>query len=232
MTKATVLTRTAIAATLLAFVAVPAMAATVVVPNINENQPGPSNNAFPFNWGSPFRYQQIYAQNQMGGLSGPVTKIAYRIDESTGDPFVSGPIDTEIRLSHTNSAPPNISTTYANNLGGDVTLVFDGILTLSSSGNGFDIVIDINDNFSYNGTQNLLVEFKLFNGATTTQFDSAGTGIGEGGTPFTDRLWAFDANAVTGSSAGDDGYVTQFTIETATSVEPTSWGSIKATFNR
>ena len=42
------------------------MAATVVVPNINENQPGPSNNAFPFNNGQ-MRYQQIYAQNQMGG---------------------------------------------------------------------------------------------------------------------------------------------------------------------
>jgi hypothetical protein len=231
MTQATMLTRTAIAASLLAFLALPAMAATVVVPNINANQPGPSNNAFPFNNGQ-MRYQQIYAQNQMGGLSGPVTQIAFRIDEGVGMPFASGPIDTEIRLCHTNSAPPNISTTYANNLGGDVTLVFDGILTLSSAGNGFDIIIDINDSFSYNGNQNLLIEVKIFGPAFTTQFDSAGTGIGEGGTLWTDRLFAFDPNALTGSSAGDDGYVTQFTIEGATSVEPTSWGAIKATFNR
>ena len=86
MTKATMLTRTAIAASLLAFAALPAMAATVVVPNINANQPGPSNNAFPFNNGQ-MRYQQIYAADQMGGLSGPVTQIAYRIDESTGNPL-------------------------------------------------------------------------------------------------------------------------------------------------
>jgi hypothetical protein len=215
----------------LILIAVPVMAATVVVPNINTASPGPSNNAFPFNQGT-MRYQQIYAANQLGGLTGVVTKIAFRVDESTGSAFNSNPMDCEIRLCHTNAVPNAISTTFANNLGGDVTLVFDGFLTLSSAGNPnvFDIVCDISDVFIYNGTQNLLVEIKIFGPAITTQFDSAGTGLGTGGTPFTDRLWAFDPNALTGSTDGDDGYVTQLTIESATPVQPTTWGAVKATF--
>jgi hypothetical protein len=209
-----------------------ATAATVVVPNINTAAPGPSNQAFPFNNGN-MRYQQVYAADQMGGLNGVVTQIRYRVDESAGSPFVSNPIDTEIRLCHTNAAPNAMSLTFANNLGGDVTLVFDGFLNISSAGNPnvFDILLDVNNAFVYNGAQNLLIDIKVFGPAITTQFDAAGTGLGAGGTPWTDRVWATDVNATTGSSEGDDGYVTQFTVEQATSVEPTSWGNIKAVFN-
>jgi hypothetical protein len=74
------------------------------------------------------------------------------------------------------------------------------------------------------------VDIKVFGPAVTSQFDAAGTGFGQGGTLWTDRVWAIDVNATTGSSDGDDGYVTQFTVEQATSVEPTSWGNIKAVF--
>jgi hypothetical protein len=45
-----------------------------------------------------------------------------------------------------------------------------------------------------------------------------------------DRLWAFDPNAVTGSSDGDDGYVTQFTIGGTTPTTTLSWGALKARF--
>jgi hypothetical protein len=186
----------------------------VVVPNTNENSPGPSNQGFPFNSGSPFRYQQVYAADQFGTKSGLITQFAYRPDESAGDPFTSNQIDCEIRLSHTTAGPNTLSTTFADNIGPDETLVFDGLLSLSSADNGtFDIIVDINDLFVYNGVDNLLIEIKIFNSPISTQFDAAGTGLGQGGTPWTDRLWALgDPNAVTGSSGGDDGMVTQFTI--------------------
>jgi hypothetical protein len=221
----------AIASLLVAW-ALPAVAANVVIPNINANQPGPSNQAFPWNQGQ-MRYQQVYARDQFQGLTGPVTMFSYRVDESAGGPFTSGPIDCEIRLCHTNAAPNALSLNFADNLGGDVTLVFDGLISLSSAGNPavFDINVDINNNFFYNGSQNLLIEIKVFGPASTTQFDAAGTGLGEGGTPWTDRLWAFDPNAVSGSSSGDDGYVTQFTLETATAVENSTWGGIKAMYS-
>lgn len=187
----------------------------VYIPNDNENSPGPSNNAFPFNGGSPMRVQQVFAASQFGGQGGAITEIAFRVDESSGGPFSSGNIDTEVRLCHTSVNPTAMSTTFADNYGGDVTVVYDGFLSLSSSGSGFDIVIDIDDSFIYDGVSNLLVEYKVFNGAGTTQFDAAGTGLGNGGLSTIDRLWAFGAEATTGSSNGDDGYVTRLTIEAA-----------------
>lgn len=219
-----------IAAALMAFCVLPAMATTVVIPNVNTNTPGPSNQAFPYNQGQ-MRVQQVFARDQFASLTGPITQIAFRVDESAGSPFTSGPIDTEVRLCHTNVAPTAMNLNFAANYGSDVTLVYDGLLNLSSAGTGFDIVINVNPIFNYNGSQNLLVEYKVFGSAVTTQFDAAGTGLGEGGTPWVDRVWALgDPNAVSGSSDGDDGYVTQFTIAAATAVEPTSWGAIKATF--
>ena len=195
-----------------------ASATVVVVPNGNTSVPGPSNNGYPYNINEfgigSMRYQQVYAANQFGGLSGIITRIAFRPDESTGRAFSTSGIDTEIRLSHTSKAPQGLSTTFANNIGPDETLVYGGLLSLSSIGSNsfFDIFIDIADVFAYNGTDNLLMDIKVFNSPRTTQFDSAGTDVGVGGTPYTDRLWATDVNATTGSSGGDDGYVTQFTI--------------------
>ncbi len=216
---------------IVAISAVPVMAATVVIPNGNTNVAGPSNNAFPFNAGSPMRHQQVYLASQFGGLTGVITQLAFRVDEAFGNPFNTN-VDTEVRHCHTAVGPNGMSTTFANNYGGDVTLVVDGVINISSAGNPnvFDILVNLNPIFVYTGAQNLLVEIKTFSNATSSQFDSAGTGLGNGGTPWTDRLWAFGSNAVTGSSEGDDGYVTRFTIESATPVAAATWGGIKAAF--
>lgn len=192
-----------------------AFAIDIVVPNINAANPGPSNQAFPFNTGA-MRYQQVFAANQFGGNSGIVQGWHYRVDESTGNPFGATNVNMDIWLSHTAMNPQGLSTTFDNNHGGDKTLVFSGNMSISSAGNAsfFDIFIDVNDVFLYNGTGNLLLEVKKYSqSATTSQFDAAGTGVGVGGTPWTDRLWASgNANAATGSSAGDDGMVTRFRL--------------------
>jgi hypothetical protein len=232
MTRIVTARTLAVLAAALLWCALPAMADTVVIPNVNETDPGPSNQAFPYNAGSPMRVQQVFAMDQFQGLTGAISQIAFRVDESAGDPFgPSMPIDTEVRLCHTTAQPTALSLTFDDNYGSDVTLVYDGPLVLSSAGGGaFDIVIDVDPVFTYDGTQNLLVEYKVFNGPATTQFDAAGTGLGEGGTVWVDRLWAFDPNAVTGSSNGDDGYVTQFTFGPPTPVEASTWGAIKSIF--
>ena len=211
--------------------AVPALGQSVVIPNVNTDTPGPSNQAFPFNQGD-MRYQQVYAGDQFGGLSGILTEFAFRVDEEFGSPFNSGPINTEIRLSHTAVVPTAMSLVFADNIGPDETLVFQGNLMLSSGGdpNVFDIIVDIDDVFGYNGSDNLLVDIKVFGSANTTQFDAAGTGPGQGGTPWTDRVWAIGVNSASGSSNGDDGYVTQFTLIGATPVEIQTWGGVKARF--
>lgn len=231
MTRTANLKILALLAAVLACGALPAAADSVVIPNVNELAPGPSNQAFPYNQGG-MRVQQVFAMDQFQGLTGAISRIAFRPDESAGGAFgPSAPIDTEIRLCHTTAQPTALSTTFADNYGADVTLVYDGQLVLSSDGSGaFDIVIDLDPVFVYDGTMNLLVEYKVFGPASTTQFDAAGTGLGQGGTLWTDRLWAFDPNATTGSSNGDDGYVTQFTFGPPTPVEESTWGSVKAIF--
>ena len=213
--------------------ALPSMANPVVIPNVNETDPGPSNQAFPYNQGM-MRVQQVFAMDQFQGETGTITQIAFRVDESAGYPFgPSTPIDTEVRLCHTTAQPTAMSLNFADNYGADVTLVYDGALVLSSAGwPFFDIVIDLDPVFVYNGAQNLLVEYKVFSPAYTTQFDAAGTGLGEGGTLWTDRVWAFDPNAVSGSSDGDDGYVTQITFGEPSPVTDTTWGRVRASFLR
>jgi len=189
----------------------------VVIPNVNESTPGPSNQAFPFNQGN-MRYQQVYAADQFGDLRGIVQSFAYRVDESAGDPFTSAPIQTQIWFAHTQVAPRGMSLTFDQNMGNDKTLVFDGPLSLSSAGGGaFDIVIDVDDVFVYNGVDNFIMEIIVRGAARTTQFDAAGTGLGRGDTEWTDRLWALNPDAPTGSSNGDDGMVTQFTLSGADS---------------
>jgi hypothetical protein len=189
------------------------LAIDIVVPNINAANPGPSNQGFPFNTGD-MRYQQVFAAGQFGGQSGFITGWSYRVDESAGGAFGSTSVNMDIWLSHTTMIPQGLSTTFDNNHGGDKTLVFSGSMNISSAGNPsfFDVFIDVNDTFFYNGTGNLILEIKKYNSTATTQLDAAGTGLGSGGTAWTDRLWAAGAGSLTGSSEGDDGMVTQFHI--------------------
>ena len=160
------------------------------------------------------RYQQLYAADQFGGLSGIVSQLAFRVDESEGSSFVSIPFPVQIWLSHTNVQVGGLSTVFDENMGADKTLVYDGVLQISSDGTGaFDVVFDIDDVFTYNGVDNLIMEMKNYAWPVTgSAFDSVGWGIGEGGTPWTDRLWANGTDSAVGSSDGDDGLVTQFSV--------------------
>ena len=62
----------------------------------------------------------------------------------------------------------------------------------------------------YGVTHVFYMEIILPNSVSTAQFDSAGTGLGQGGTAWTDRLYAQGSGSSTGSSGGDDGMVTKF----------------------
>lgn len=182
----------------------------VVVPNINEVDPAPSNQNWPWNNGF-MRYQQVYAADQFNGLTGVIESFAYRIDEEFGGPF--GPTDTQaqIWLGYSENDPGFLSTVFDDNFSGGKTLVLDGTVTYGSDGAGtFDIVMDIDDVFSYDGSANLLMEIILPGNSFSEEFDAAGLGLGQGGTPWTDRLWALDPNATTGNLGGDDGPVTKF----------------------
>lgn len=186
-----------------------AAAQSVVVPNVNAGSPGPSNQGYPWNTGD-MRYQQVFAQDQFGGLTGVIDSFAYRVDESAGNAFAAVTTQAQIWLGYSAFAPGSLSLTFDNNWASGKTMVMDGNVTFSSSGSGFDIVIDVDNAFNYDGSGDLLLEIILPNSVRSTQFDAAGTGFALGGTAWSDRLYANGWTSATGSSTGDDGMVTKF----------------------
>ena len=206
----------------------PAPAATVVVPNFHANVFGYGGSLYPYGSAYDVRFQQVFPVDQMGALAGVVTKIAYRVDEHFPIAF-SFPIDFELRLCHTTAAPGAMDPIFANNLGPDVTLVHAGYLELSSPGNpsAFDIVIDISDVFVYDGVSNLLLDLRKFNSTDTTPFDWVAN---VPNTRWTAYALAVGVNSPVATWVEVYGPVTQFTIEGATAVAPTTWGGIKLVF--
>ena len=141
----------------------------VVVPNALTTADGSGGNAFPFATVIPMRYQQVYASGDIGG-TGIIDKIAFRPDFTNGGAFTSDGLSVEIRLSHTPKSPDGLSTTFADNRGSDETVVLNtNSLSYSSAkancgGAGpcdFDIVIDLDDVFTFNGTSNLPLDVRL-----------------------------------------------------------------------
>jgi hypothetical protein len=190
----------------------------VVVPNSARTVEGNINNGYPFDLTqtglSSQRYQQVYAASQFPG-AGLITQIIFRPDAFAGHAFSSTLSDIQIDLSTTQAADDGLSTTYANNVGADDTIVFArGPLTLSSAFTGppngpkdFDIIITLTHPFFYNPANgNLLMDVRNFGGGITTFFDAVFT-TGDG----TSRLYNQNVNGTTGST-DSAGLVTGFTI--------------------
>ena len=192
---------------------------TSVVPNAFESTEAPSNNGFPFS-ASPARYQQLYTASELGG-SGIIDKIAFRLDGMVVSSFSNQPVDLEVRLSHVTYGPDDLAftTIFTNNVGLDETLVLDSVVSLSgttseSKPNPFDIILDVDNIFTYDGNGNLLMEIRIFsqqpvNGYTIFAFDATGNTVGDS----VARLYAVGASATTGWRASI-GLITKFTFTT------------------
>ncbi len=191
---------------------------TIVVPNSARTIEGDSNNSWPFNIAAggllSQRYQQVYAASQFGG-GGLITQIIFRPDAFAGQAFTSTLPDIQIDLSTTSAADDGLSSTYADNVGADDTVVFvRGALTLSSAFTGppdgpkdFDIIITLTTPFLYNpALGNLLLDVRNFGGGSTTSFDAVFT-TGDG----VSRVYNQDVNSGTGST-DTLGLVTGFII--------------------
>lgn len=159
-----------------------AQAATLVVPNSLSATEG--NFFGGLVTPTPLRFQQVYAASEFASLSRPlkITQIAFRPDAEMGSAFSSTLSDIQINLSTTSKAPDNLSTTFAENVGSDDTVVFNrGSLPVSSADTGpsagpknFDIIINFTNPFIYNpSVGNLLLDIRKFSSDTTTAFDGA-----------------------------------------------------------
>jgi hypothetical protein len=176
--------------------------AALITPGGFENTAGNDSNCMPFTCSRGSRYQQVYDASAFGGATGVVGSVAFRLDNR--DIIPNGPfppiinpsfnltLDLLVSLSHTAVNSQTISTNLAGNVGGDATVVFDGVLNWSTTQlpgddlNPFDLLIDFDNIFAFNGTQNLLLDITVRNRDTiATQLD--------GRTPYIDAAFGFPA---------------------------------------
>jgi len=155
---------------------------TIIIPNTNKVVQGSTyGNCFPISCSNlpSIRYQQVYLSSEFRGTTGVIDKIAFRLKKGSS-PFTLGPINIEVRLSHTQTTPATMNKVFINNVDESQTLVLrDPFLSLSSSAllitSGtleFDIILDIDNVFVYNGVDNLLLDIKIFSKPTNVHVGS------------------------------------------------------------
>ncbi len=186
-----------------------------VVPNAETNVAGNIDSTYPFDIGAgTMRCQQVYAASQFsmvpaGGAY--ITAIAFRLPSGWGS-FSNTLSAIQIDLSTTTNAPDGLSSTFANNVGTNDTVVFNGPLSLSSADVGnppnFDIVVPLTTPFFYNPSAgNLLLDVRNTGDGTTSPFDADSSG------EFMSRAYG-DASSGTAEGTDSDGLVTEFVFAT------------------
>jgi len=193
-------------------------AAVVVVPNslaTNDGNGTDTSTAGP----ASVRWLHIHDASQFGALSGPsfLTQFAYRPDRILGQ---SGPRAWTLRLhaSTTRRSVAELSTTFAENLGTNNTLVFDGTVNVTTGnlpgpGNTrqFDYVVPFTTPFLYDpAAGNLVLDLQIEeNGsAAPATFDTVFLPD-----PAIGRVLAIDSSTATTGTIWADTLVTQFTFE-------------------
>ena len=193
-------------------------AQVVVVPNTLATNDGNGSATAPSGH-APVRWLDIYDASQFGALSGPsfLTQFAYRPDMILGQ---SGPRAWTLRLhaSTTRRSVAGISTTFADNLGTNNTLVFDGTVNVTTGnlpgpGNTrqFDYVVPFTTPFLYDpAAGNLVLDLQIEeNGsAAPATFDTVFLPD-----PAIGRVLAIDSSTATTGTIWADTLVTQFTFE-------------------
>jgi hypothetical protein len=206
-------------AALCSWVALAAKAGVIIAPNDLSNAYGGAANVAPFDIGAEYlssmRYQQMYNASQFSGIAPGgeyITQIAFRAASIDG--FVTGTTLPDIQIDL--SATPNsgLDSTFANNVGPNDTVVFNGAWSFSSfdaAGDPtvFGFILNLTTPFFYNPAQgNLLMDVRNIGGGSSTYFDDsyqAGQGVS--------RVYSSDVSSATGVS-DNEGLVTAFTIST------------------
>ena len=188
-------------------------AQVIVVPNAlatNDGNGTSTSTAGP----ASVRWLHIHDASQFGALSGPsfLTQFAYRPDTIPGQ---SGPrsLTLQIYASTTSRSVAGLSTTFAENLGPNNTLVFDGtviLLTANLPGPGntrqFDYVFPFTTPFLYDpAAGNLVLDLQIEASGSAVTFDTVS------GDPAIGRVFAFGSStATTGNIQAS--HVTQLTF--------------------
>jgi len=189
-------------------------AQVIVVPNslaTNDGNGSATSTAGP----ASVRWLHIHDASQFGALSGPslLTQFAYRPDRILGQ---SGPRSWTLRIyaSTTSRTVAEISTTFAQNIGTNNTLVFDGTVTVTTGnlpgpGNTrqFDYVVPFTTPFLYDpAAGNLVLDLQIEGNGSAVTFDTVS------GDPAIGRV--FDGSSSTATTGMNlYSHVTQLTFE-------------------
>ncbi len=192
----------------------PAAAAQVVHPNQYELTDGTSSNSYPFRFSTGAgRYQQSYEAAQFPGPM-TITEIAFRYRNDTS--YSSGTCDFKLTLSYCATAWNTLSATFASNVGGNATVVHDGVWTFPAFGghpaqpNPFTQRLILATPFVYNPSSgDLLMDVEMRSSATSSSggsFASTATAVG------VSRVYS-NTGTPTATSGGSDGIglITEFT---------------------
>jgi hypothetical protein len=224
--------RTAIAAVLLLALATPSLADTIDARPRDPNAQGPG--IFGFNTAGGSRTQTSYDASFFGGSGGaPVQVTAIALSRfffpffGTPGQLTSNFSDLRISLSTTTRGDERgtpLSSTFADNIGADVTSVLSGPATVVSlSPTGFDYLITFATPFTFDpAAGNLLLDVTLPAGSTSTGVPGFNQ-VND----FNDGIFSVfngtDANAASGFE-GTAGVIARFIVNPVAVPEPMTLG--------
>jgi hypothetical protein len=157
------------------------------------------------------RLQNVYSSAQFSSANAVIIReLRFRPSAIFGSAFSATVADLQINLSTTDKAVDGLSATFADNVGADDTVVFNGSVDLSSAFTGpaggpkeFDIVIPLSTPFRYEPAQgNLLIDYRNRSGSTATFIDA---GVNNGAS----RAFALGANSTVAQSVDQGAEVVQ-----------------------
>lgn len=157
-------------------------AAVIVAPIAPESAAGREGNSsqIPLDTGGPARFQQVYSSSLFSAFPQFVIQIAFRGDAFVGRDYATTLTGVEAHLSTTSKAVDSLSPVFDLNVGPDDKIVVGGapIFIGGSGGHGnleaWSLIFDFRSNpFPYNpAAGNLLLDIKVFTGASTSPFDA------------------------------------------------------------
>jgi hypothetical protein len=128
----------------------------------------------------PVWLQQVYGASLLPPDVILIEALRFRRDRLVA-PLTEGSLDLRLSLSTTTKAPDGLSSIRPENLGPDETVVFEGVLNVSSTGvgsdggpNPFDIEIPFAEVFRYDPQAgNLLLDFRVISGTEGLYVDGS-----------------------------------------------------------
>lgn len=178
-----------------------------VVPNQYENIPGQGHSA---GLSQAFRMQQFFPSGQFPQVPVIITGLRYRRHGPT--PFTDATAEVRYRLSTTSSSEAQFSAVFAENAGQDETVVFDGVISMSSptpdetAPYPFEMSVPFTTSFVYHPSRgNLLVDHQVLGPSTIPYNDAAGVS-GDG----IARIYSTDPNATVAGTSDEGSDVIEF----------------------